>query len=158
MSTRTPTRTSRLVFIRGRLLSRVVRRQKTSRAQLRSDTRTLSRFPWNFTLLGHYLERVTRPSSPATLFSLRRFGYASAFLSRLASGADELLLSMVDEVGKKKKKKEAKRGSRAFEFSPCGYLFFFRWFAGIRFLNIHSTRYGGVAPSTLLIYPRCSFK
>lgn len=109
MSTRTPTRTSRLVFIRGRLLSRVVRRQKTSRAQLRSDTRTLSRFPWNFTLLGHYLERVTRPSSPATLFSLRRFGYASAFLSRLASGADELLLSMVDEVGKKKKKRSEKR-------------------------------------------------
>lgn len=157
MSTRTPTRTSRLVFIRGRLLSRVVRRQKTSRAQLRSDTRTLSRFPWNFTLLGHYLDRVTRPSSPATPFSLRRFGYASASLSRLASGADELLLSMVDEVGKKKKKKK-RRGEKRIEsvrvLSVCGYhLFLFRWFAGIRFLNIHSTRYGGV-----FIYLRCSFK
>lgn len=48
-----------------------------------------------------------------TLFSLRRFGYASAFLSRLASGADELLLSMVDEVGKKKKKKRKEDRERS---------------------------------------------
>lgn len=84
---------------------------------------------WNFTLLGHYFERVIYVSLSPEPFSLPQLS-TTLPLSRLACRADELLSSLNGgEVGGKRS------GKRAFEFSAATSSFVRRFFKYLFYLS-----------------------